>query len=335
MANVQAQLENFLARIRLDREENSTLRKKREAVWNRLCKRLPLVFAEHGEGCPGFELRDQGSYKMGTAIYPMDGDFDIDLGLYFAIDRDKWHPVELKMRVFEALEGHTPGIERVAGVRIRRPCVTVQYHRRGEPVYHVDIAVYAGNPDQPSETPFLAVGKARSKAELCEWAPSDAGELSRAILGKYSGDKLRQFRSVVRYLKRWRDLRFPRNGNAAPLGIALTVAASEHFEWKQFRDGTPNDLAALRCVAEGLREQFSFRLGRAIWFGDAHYKIRIDLPVEPYSDLCERMTRNQMTGFYHEVDRLDDVLRAAHRTESVANACTLLQEVFGEEFPGG
>jgi hypothetical protein len=89
MANVQPQFEQFNDIIRLGRfDENQTLREKRDIIRDKLEKRLPDVFAKHGEPCPEFFFVDQGSYAMDTGIKPLDGDFDIDQGLYFAIGID-------------------------------------------------------------------------------------------------------------------------------------------------------------------------------------------------------------------------------------------------------
>src|SRR5687768_415050 len=139
MANVQRQLEEFNGKIRLGKfDENQILRDKRDAVRSRLDEKIPGVFKKYHEECPDYYYRNQGSYEMDTGVVPLDGDFDIDQGIYFAVATGKYpDPVVLKRRVHEALDGHTKD------VRIRRPCVTVQYQRAGEPVYHVDMAVYS------------------------------------------------------------------------------------------------------------------------------------------------------------------------------------------------
>ncbi|HEX2093387.1 MAG TPA: nucleotidyltransferase, partial [Longimicrobiaceae bacterium] len=194
---MQRHLEAFHKSIRLSLGESRTLRQKRDAVCRRVEARLPGIFEEAGEDCPLFEFRDQGSYQMGTGVFPLDRDFDIDLGLYFEIDPDEYHPVELKRRVHAALEGHTPGDGVRDGVRIRRPCVTVQYHRAGEPVYHVDIAVYSDGSLSRDGKPRLALGKGRSDEKFCGWEVSDPRALASLILGSRSGEELTQFRRVV------------------------------------------------------------------------------------------------------------------------------------------
>jgi hypothetical protein len=164
--------------------ENRTLRQKRDIVCSKLVDRLPQIFEAAGEECPSFEFRDQGSYQMQTGTFPLNGDFDIDLGMYFEIDPDDYHPLELKRMVFKTLEGHT------REVRIRRPCVTVQYQQAGEPTYHVDIAIYSDGSQSGDGMPRLAIGKGRSGEKFCGWEVSDPLTLSSEILESYEGVEL-------------------------------------------------------------------------------------------------------------------------------------------------
>lgn len=326
MANVQAHFETFHERIRLSLAENRTLREKRDIVCARLDDRLPGVFEAAGEDCPYFEFRDLGSYKMGTGTLPLNSDYDIDLGMFFDVDPDEYHPVDLKRRVYRALEGHTKA------VRIRRPCVTVQYQQSGEPSYHVDIAVYSVGNRSRDGLPHLAIGKGRSGENFCGWQMSDPLGLHDGILGDYRGAELRQFRRVVRYLKRWKDLRFSPRGNGAPRGIALTVACHQHFTPATFRDGTPDDVAVLMKVLSGLLDSFTLR-SLSWFFGWPSHDVSIELPVEPYSDLCERMTPRHKRRFYEELEVLRDVLDAVKGGRSEGRACERLRSAFGDEFP--
>ena len=141
MADVQKQFEQFNDNIRLKQyAQNETLREKRDAVLNKLKTGLKRVFEEKGEPAPKFKIFNQGSYKLGTGIKPLDGDYDIDVGIGFEIGTaEEPDPVTVKRWVFDALEGHTNKIE------VRRPCVTVFYQSGDEPLYHVDLAVYSGS----------------------------------------------------------------------------------------------------------------------------------------------------------------------------------------------
>ncbi|WP_027894359.1 MULTISPECIES: hypothetical protein [Calidithermus] len=74
------------------------------------------------------------------------------------------------------------------------------------------------------------------------------------------GEERSQFHRVVRYLKRWRDRNFPDAGNAAPVGIAVTVMALKAFRPSVDRTGRPDDLKALSTTVRGMLEPFHFLL---------------------------------------------------------------------------
>lgn len=332
MADVQTQFLEFHELIKLRRyEENRTLREKRDIIQRRLYERLPAVFERHGEECPDYEILDQGSYAADTGVVPLKGDFDIDQGLYFDIEEDEWDPITLKQRVRDALAGHTRGSGGRAGVRIRRPCVTVQYHRSDVPVYHVDIAVYADGRNFADGLPRIAMGKEQSADENCGWEPADPRGLHNLITSAYRDDDGRQFRRVIRYLKRWKDLRFPATGYAAPRGIALTVACYEHFEPTYRSRDWPDDLAALQEVVAGLLGHFRNRSGA--WFMGDRWSVQIPLPVAPGTNLCAAMTPDQVNQFRTKLLRLQTVLGRARRARTQLRACEALQKVFGDIFP--
>ena len=329
MADVQGQFEGFHEAIKLKRfEENQTLRDKRDIIRKKLRENLPAVFERHGEGSWEFSFRDQGSYEMGTGIKPLDGDYDIDQGLYFEVGTDVYaDPVVLKQRVHEALDGHTDD------VRIRRPCVTVFYHRDGERIYHVDIAVYSAGSQNADSKARLAKGRENSAEEYRVWEVSDPQTLADAIFDRFTGNDRDQFRRVVRYLKRWRDENFSEGGNAAPLGIGLTVAAYDHLRpaYTDVFAGKADDLGALRALVRAILGRFTW-----VWDNDEQklvQRLSITLPVEPWSDLFAQMTNRQMGEFEEKLEALLEALDAADRSVDPVEACETLQAVFGPDFP--
>jgi hypothetical protein len=329
LANVQPQFDQFHEAIRLRRfEENQTLRDKRDIIRKKLRDRLPGIFELHDETCPAFSFRDQGSYEMGTGTKPLNSDFDIDQGLYFATDTEAYpDPVVLKQHVFDALDGHTKD------VRIRRSCVTVFYQRDGEPVYHVDLAVYVDGALEPDGKARLAKGKEHSEPLYRFWEVSDPQGLTDKIFARFVGPARRQFRHNVRYLKRWRDENFPSSGYAAPLGIGLTIMAYDDFR-PTFSDsfaGTPNDLEALRTLIAASLAKF-----RDVWDPETQTwarRLTVNLPVEPWNDLFERMTNAQMADFETKLQTLLAALEAATRAVDPVEACVALRGVFGKDFP--
>jgi hypothetical protein len=329
MANTQKYLEDFDSAIALGRfEENATLRQKRDIIREKLEARLRDVFEEHGEECPEFYFRDQGSYDLGTGVKPVDGDFDIDQGLYFGASTDMWpDPVTPKMRVHEALDGHTKE------VRIRRPCVTVFYQQDGEPIYHVDIAVYSDGAENADGKHRLAMGKENSAEELRIWEASDPQALKDKTTGRFEGNDREQFRRIVRYLKRWKDVNFPPDGNAAPLGIGLTILAHDELQprYADTVSGTPDDLGALRHLAQAILNRFG-----VTWDEDEATWIRrlvVKLLVEPWNDLFERMTGKQMEQVEQELGVLLEALNSATDEVDPVEACKRLSKVFGKDFP--
>ncbi|MDX1996199.1 MAG: nucleotidyltransferase, partial [Thermoanaerobaculia bacterium] len=152
MPAVQKQFEDFHANIKLDKDgENLKLRERRDVL-------LRTLSANLDSEVPSFEDFNQGSYAMHTGVLPLDGNYDIDVGLIFDCTRDKYRdPVELKEAVRDALDsnGRT--------VVIRRPCVTVNYLRNDRVEYHVDLAIYARRDDELLD---LAKGKENSGADF-------------------------------------------------------------------------------------------------------------------------------------------------------------------------
>lgn len=328
MADLQKYFDSFHEKIRLD-DENEILREKREIVLDKLRDRLQGMFEEEEETLPTFEPFNRGSYAMGTGVVPVDADYDIDVGLRFDLHKDDFpDPVVVKAWVYNALAGHTDD------VTIMQPCVRVQYHLKGEPCYHVDVAVYAhdGNP----KSLHLARGKPHSKQEYRIWQPADPIGLIEAIRTRYDNEDDRsQFRRVIRYLKRWKDVQFPSDGNAAPIGIGITVAAYYWFApSRQMVDAFQNkykynDLSALRQFVGRLLGQFS----STYHDGEQAERLQAFLPVRPYNDLFEKMTNLQMANLRAKFSSLRETLEAVEDQEvDPVDACKKLQSHFGADF---
>ena len=330
MAQLQKYFEEFHSRIKLS-DENDTLREKRDIILNKLRSRLKKMFEERSETAPSFTYFNKGGYAMGTGVVPINCDYDIDVGLLFDMCMDDYpDPVVPKEWVYEALQGHTDD------VRIRQPCVTVQYHLEGEPAYHVDFAVYSHNGDIKGNI-YLARGKPRSSPELRVWQPDDPKGLIELVRNRFSDEEDRkQFRRVIRYLKRWKDIQFPSDGNAAPIGIGITVAAYHWFSPQHtlvdpFQNKhRPDDLSALRTFVDQML--WNFRL--VDHNGELAERLIVCLPVQPGTDLFEKMTNLQMVSFKQKLEELRGVLQEAEDQEAdPVEACKQLQTQFGSEFP--
>ncbi|MDM0078697.1 nucleotidyltransferase [Variovorax sp. J2P1-59] len=314
MPAVQRQFEDFHSAICFDEEdEKATLREKRDTIVNALRANL-------GNDVPPFSNFNQGSYSMHTGVVPLDGNFDIDVGLVFDCDQNKYpDPVALKKKVRDAANTN------FRTVVIRRPCVTVNYISGGEIAYHVDLAIYSRDADGKL---YLAKGKENSAAEHRIWEISDPRELTKLVCGAFEdAEQQAQYRRCIRYLKRWRQWQF--SGPGAPLSIALTVAALHWFKPSFGTSDKPVDLQAMLNWVETMLGQFTYEFRQD---EGLHQRLKVMLPVAPYTDLLAKRTAGQMKNFQEKLESLRDALRDAYYEELPEDACKLLKKQFGDDF---
>jgi HTH-type transcriptional regulator / antitoxin HigA len=328
MTNIQSQFEIFNSRIQLGRfHESETLREKRDVIRQKLKNNLPSVFDSQGEACPDYYFLNQGSYEMGTGIKPLNGDYDIDQGLYFLVSTTAYpDPVILKERVFEALNGHAERVE------LRRSCVRVFYRCEGEPIYHVDVAVYSDSSKNVDGKSRCAKGKRYSEDRF--WEVSEPENLTNTIFSRFKDEQDRtQFRRIIRYWKRWKAVNFTAGGGSAPSSIGLTLLTCDHFQpiYTDRLANKHNDLATMRALVDTVLGRFTYA-----YDGDEQRSVErlvVKLPIEPWNDVFDRMTAKQMTTFKEKLITLRDTLLYAEDVSNSVVACEQLQLVFGGDFP--
>jgi len=311
--DLQTYFNKFHDNIKLiDIKENKVLRDKRDILVKDIREFLDKEFKDEEEKKPTFSVFNQGSYY---------GDYDIDIGLCFNFSKSDYEPVDVKKWVYDALNK----TNRI--VKIRRPCVTVHYIKKGEDIYHVDFAVYSDGNYNNFGITYLAKGFPGSSDENKLWEESNPKKLKEIINEKYSDIEERtQFKRVIRYLKRWKDEKFSISGNEAPKGIALTALALEEFnpviEIDSFtNEKKPNDFEALYKLVDSVIGSF--------WFGN----ISIELPVEPFNNLFEKMSSKQKENFKKKLEELKQELMNAENEPDSVDACKIIQSVLGSDFP--
>ncbi len=331
MAEVQNYFIEFHKVIRLGNvDDNEVLREKRDIVLSKLKTRLKEIFEAREETPPTFTYFNKGSYAMNLGVVPIDCDYDLDMGILFDIQIDDYpDPIEVKTWVYEALYGHTDSVV------MKQPCVTVQYHLNEEPVYHLDLAVYAPG-DNASNNIYLARGKTYSTSVNRIWQLDDPKGLIAKINNCLAdADDRCQFRRVIKYLKRWKAIKFPTEGNAAPIGIGVTVAAYYWFTpQKTLVDAFANkyaynDLKALMMFVRVMLDNF-------VWIqhdDELVQRLKVVLPVEPFNDLFKKMTNPQMVNFKDKLERLYSVLQDAEEEADPHEACKILSAELGKDFP--
>ena len=318
MADVQKQFIDFDGAIRLERKrEEALLRSKRGNIVERLKQQLGKMLVEPGRKTPNFQWYNQGSYALHTGIKAIHGDFDIDVGLIFHVAKEDYpNPMVVKEWVYQALKNFTDRVE------MRNPCITVYYRKKHRTVCHVDLAVYCDK--SKDGRVYLARGKANAQPGARSWEIADPRGLVTKLDERFCGEEQRQFRRVVRFLKRWRDEQFPKEDAARPSGISLTLAVHQWLPTKS--TGAVNDLKAMRSVVRSMLGAF-----RAVE-GD-NRRLIIKLPVSPREDVLADMSQENMEQFRPRLESLVKTLQAAIESSSTAEACRLLGQQFGSDFP--
>lgn len=331
MHNIQNHFLDYHDAIKLGHfDENDVLRTKRKTVVKALADGLKKIYEAKDEDPPKFCDFAQGSYSLYTGIKPIETasglDYDIDVGIVFEGSTTTYaDPVALKQLVHDALDGHTDN------VKMRHSCVTVNY-KAG---YHVDLAIYV-HPEMSitGELP-LAKGRPGSLAKNKYWEPNEPLKLKDEIGRIFSNEKDRaQFRRVIRYLKRWRDLKYKGEmGDAAPVGVGLTISGLTMFSASiDSVSSTEDDLQAILGFVSNLLLKFSDNQ----WsekdnsFGR---RIVVYVPFAPRKDVFWKMTNNNMGKFERRLKALKDVLETAIGKTDCYDASEILRKELGEDFP--
>lgn len=321
MPHNQNQFESFHESIKLS-DGSEILREKRDIIVKRLTDKMP-------EAAKSYTRFNQGSYAMKTGIKPLDGNYDIDLGLFFEMAKDDVKtPVEAKKWVYDALVGHT------ASVIMKQPCVTVTYTAG----YHIDVTIYASKNDDGKV--YLAKGKLASSSENYSWDESNPKELISKIREKYTDHQDRkQFRRLVRYLKRWKDFQFKDSAYGKPTGIALTSMIYHYMAVKteiidafsgekKYRDGDAL-IHLLEVFLLTFTTKWEEKDGKLVEYPYAEIK----LPVAPYPNLLQKMSLNQIKVFKEKLEKLRDCLLDAKAEVDISDGATILRKQFGDDFP--
>lgn len=207
MANCHSLFQQFNAEIKLSDGMISSLRTSRNAVR----KKIREYFKNKGNGfSPRFH--GQGSFMMGTIIKPLDGEFDIDDGVYFLVDQKPNQTIETFHRwICEAVNGHTNETP-----QDKNTCVRVRYAKH----YHIDLPIYY------RINGFCPQLAHKSKG----WINSDPREF--IFWFQKHTDSKGQLRRIIRYLKAWRDFK---SGNL-PSGLILSILATRNIKFNDRDD---------------------------------------------------------------------------------------------------
>lgn len=290
MADLNKLFSNFEEEISLKPKKKENLKKGRDA----LREKIRNSFKEKERSTPKF--CGQGSYMMKTTVNPIDGEYDIDDGVYLQGYSDKdieeWPTTSTVHRwIKEAVDGHTS-----TPPKDKNTCVRVIYVDD----YHIDLPSYIVK----DEVCYLA-------HKRDGWIESDPKAFTKWFVEKVQ-ENGEQVRRLVKYLKAWKDY------NDVDLkGIAVTILVCESYYAYENRD----DLALLGTVTEiinSLENEFTCKK-----------------PVIPYEDLFEQIDEVNQNKLLESLKSLKTEIQNAVDKEDEAEASDIMIQVFGDRFPKG
>jgi hypothetical protein len=293
MADLQKEFNTFHGRIALTSSRKEYLRKARNALRDKIRKHFHETLKLK---IPKFQ--GQGSYAMGTTVNPINGEFDIDDGVYLqhlgTSNKSQWPaPSTVHQWLVKATDGHTT--EKPID---KRTCVRVRYAGQ----YHVDLPAYGElNGD------YLLAEKGEKG-----WHRSDPLALTDWFKGQVK-NRGEQLRKIVRYLKAWADFQTGRLG-VMPSGLILMVLVSNHYCADE-RD----DIAiayTIRNISNAVRSAFY-----------------VYNPVDAGEELTARFTEAQKSRFQEAILAAADAAAEAINIDDCHEAAKILRKQFGDRFP--
>lgn len=263
----------------------------------------------------------QGSLKTHTGIVPISGDYDIDRALVIDNGLAPENPVTPKKKALDVLE--TRGFK---NAKIKKPCVTADYASDN---VHIDFIIYKQSGNQY----YLAVGKQNSDENNREWSAADPHGLIDWINdgSRYNEDDaknvLDQFRRLVRYLKRWRDVQFSETVGAKVYSIGLTVMIKKQLQESFSTEGASQDLQALRKTVEAILSASYFTEEQT-----GRYRVHVNLPAKPWRDIFHGSSLDTGTQLYNKLKCLKEKLVEAEELSDERKQCEILNKLFGDDF---
>lgn len=310
----------------------------RTKVRNCLRHGIPRVLKERGytDEAPEPRFFTQGSwaYKTlnGPCQHPQQADLDDGCYLPLGFVSQTTRPSVAATVFFEAAEAALKPLCEAEGwpMSEKPTCIRIEVSADA----HIDVPLYA-IPDKEFKTlakallagyQNFAMDEAIRKAEHDVWSklPSNEVLLAHRVHGWWESDprpvkewfegqvavRGEQLRRVVRYLKAFRDWKWP---NGGPASILLMAAAAPLFERRDRRD----DLALLDVVA---------KIGASLRAGVCN-------PANKGESLTERLGKEGIEEAAAEFDTLEKDLRGAVNAGNESQACVWVQRNFGHRFP--
>ncbi|MGL6169465.1 MAG: cyclic GMP-AMP synthase DncV-like nucleotidyltransferase [Fusobacteriaceae bacterium] len=327
--SLQIKFEKFNENIRItwQDEKMQEIREKNESIETDIKKKFK------DEGYPIQEIFNQGSYASNTTILPLDEeDYDIDKGIVIKEEHAPEDPKEPKKKLKDVLVNRN-----LKDPKLKVPCVTAQYYKQGNKKFHIDYPIYKIDSDGKY---FLAIAKETSNEDNTEWQEVEIKELIKWVDGKngkesenLNTEDRKQYKRLVRYMKKWRNHNFSESNRKNIYSIGLTVMIKEQFSASITSDGVTNDLDSLYDTILNILNHSYFSFVEYDKNSKAKYDLNVYLPKKPHSDIFNKHGITVGTLFRNKLLQLKTELEKVKIYDSLKDKCSLLNKIFGVEFP--
>ena len=311
MADCSHLLMRYNDLISLSKTDKKFLRAARTAIKNKVCR-----YIKENTDCVNVEFKGQGSFTMGTIIKPLNGEYDIDIGVYlrgYGPWRENWpRPETASSWLVKALYNHT-SIKPINKAK----CVRLKYQplsSNREVGYHVDLPIYCEYHNLLNEKITRIAINGES-----QWSQkTDPTGFSNWFVTKCktnSSDKNQLIR-LVKYIKAWKD--HVRGNSKFPSGMALTIIIAENYVPDK-RD----DIAFKETIRRAYNNLY---LGFNLIFDTD--SVQVNSPVVPWNDTLENLTRDQKIHFKNLFEKLVDASIIAVKNPNLMEAETTWKSYF-------
>jgi hypothetical protein len=292
MANLHAKFGKFHDKIALTSAKKKFLRTSRDAVRERIRKYFRDTLKVK---VPKFH--QQGSFPMVTTIIPLNGEFDVDDGVYLQhldeTDDSDWpEPSEVHRWLVEATAGQTN--EKPID---KETCVRVQYAGQ----YHIDMPSYATR----DGVYYLSKKKGG-------WFSSDPKAITDWFRGEVA-DQGEQLRRMVRCIKAWADYQAQERGEFVS-SIILTVLVAEEF------------------ISDERDDQAMKKTAEAVW-QRIRWGVNVYNPKDSSECMSDRLSEDQKTMLQKAFEELSRDAGKALSEADEGEASKTWRGLLGDRFP--
>lgn len=287
MADLSSIFLKFNKEISLTPTEIRYLRNARKTVTNKIKGYFKEVLNQ-----PAPKFVGQGSFSMRTLVKPIEGAYDIDIGIclqgYSNWQNDWPKPETASNWIKKALENHTS-----SKPINKKTCIRIIYKPKtssSDIYYHVDLPIYVEYTNLLGEK-HTRIGLNGDRGWSEKSDPIGFTDWFKKVSQENQYDKS-QFMRIVKYLKAWKDFQKSKGG-VMPNGMLLTVLAGSKY--------TPDKRDDI-AFYETIRKIYN-KLN--LWSYDV-YK-----PVQPYNNLGKYLDKKQWQNFLVKLERLVDDAKVA------------------------